>query len=127
MNNAAAMPALRAIPVALVVLALTGCGGGGTSATVRAGVVDVTLDEYSVAPQTIHAHPGPLTFVVRNGGRLAHNLRLRRGMTIVGGIGTIRPGVTARVTLTLHRGTYTTLCSVNRHETLGEHGTVIVR
>jgi uncharacterized cupredoxin-like copper-binding protein len=39
----------------------------------------------------------------------------------------LRPGQTTRLTLDLPPGTYVDTCPLDRHDTLGEHGTIAAR
>src|SRR5437764_15442710 len=81
--SAAMRTSLAAVVAAAI--ALAGCGassgGKGRTVTVEAGgPVTVTAHEYRFDPKTIVAGGGgsPLTLTLRNGGSLAHDLRLRR-------------------------------------------------
>jgi uncharacterized cupredoxin-like copper-binding protein len=88
----------------------------GAGATAEKGVtVQVQEKEFkiTVSPQTVHA--GTVTFVVKNAGKVPHNL------TIQGGKATpnINGGGSAKLTVTLKKGTYTLYCSVPGHRQLG--------
>ena len=88
----------------------------GAAKTVAAGVsVNATEIEYKITLSTHKVHHGVVTFVVKNAGKIPHNL------TIQGGTHTanIAPGATAKLTVTLKKGAYTLYCSVPGHRQLG--------
>jgi uncharacterized cupredoxin-like copper-binding protein len=67
--------------------------------------------------------PGRVTFFVMNGGRLAHDFRIRGNKTVL-----IRPGRTARLTVTFSkRGRYPYVCTVPGHSAAGMKGVFTVR
>lgn len=81
----------------------------------KGAIVQVQEKEFKIAlsPRTVHA--GTVTFVVKNVGKVAHNL------TIQGGKATpnISGGGSAKLTVTLKKGSYTLYCSVPGHRQLG--------
>ena len=119
--------------VVAAAIALAGCGassgGKGRTVTVEAGgPVTVTAHEYRFDPKTIVAGGGsPLTLTLRNGGSLAHDLRVRRGGRDVGGTGIFTPGQSQTVRLSLPPGSYQFLCTVGDHAQLGMRGTLVVK
>src|SRR5215210_2510960 len=90
------------LAAALLAAALTnaGCGGDGTFRTDRP-ILRVALDEYRIVPQRISVKPGRTKLVVRNRGRLTHNLVIQLpggpgGQPLpVGRVATMQPGQTA--------------------------------
>src|ERR1700712_2842983 len=58
-----------------IAAALGGCGGGADLRTDRP-ILRLQLDEYRIVPQGITIKPGRVKFVVRNTGRLTHNLAI---------------------------------------------------
>jgi uncharacterized cupredoxin-like copper-binding protein len=88
-------------------------GAGETQA--KGATVRVQESEYKIALSTKTVHAGPVTFVVKNAGKVPHNL------TIQGGKATpnIDAGGTAKLTVTLKKGSYTLYCSVPGHRQLG--------
>ena len=84
-------------------------------ATGKATVVRVTEREYSIALSPAKVPHGAVTFVVKNAGKIPHNL------TVQGGKATpdIAPGKTAKLTVTLKHGSTTVYCSVPGHRALG--------
>ncbi|MGH2934585.1 MAG: cupredoxin domain-containing protein [Gaiellaceae bacterium] len=81
----------------------------------KGSVVRVQEKEFKIALSTRTVHAGTVTFVVKNVGKVAHNL------TIQGGKATpnIDGGGSAKLTVSLKKGTYTLYCSVPGHRQLG--------
>lgn len=116
-----------AAAVAAVLLACAGCGEPDPVAS-GASPLRLTLSEYRVAPQAVRVPAGRVELVVRNAGTTVHRLQLRsadRARTLATGP-PLRPGETARLVVDLPPGTYRAACAVERHDTLGEHGTIVV-
>ena len=89
----------------------------------------LTLSEYRIAPQAVRVPAGRVTIVVRNGGTTVHRLQIRsedRTRTLAS-TPPLRPGETAQLAVDLPPGTYVDTCAVERHDTLGEHGTIVAR
>jgi hypothetical protein len=117
-----------AAAVAAVLPACAGCGEPEPLA-VRGGTLRLTLSEYRVAPQVVRVQAGRVELVVRNAGTTVHRLQIRthdrtRALAISP---PLRPGETARLTVELPPGTYVDTCPLERHDTLGEHGTIEAR
>lgn len=85
-----------------------------------AGTVAVSEKEFSISLPSATVKPGSYTFVVRNAGRLGHDL-VFEGPNVSGREGTplIAPGSTGKVTVSLVKGTYTLYCSVDSHRAAG--------
>jgi plastocyanin len=118
--------------MAAAALAVAGCGADehkpSRTETVPAGSsVEVTADEYSFDPGRIVAAPGELRVTLRNGGSLAHDLRVRRNGSELGGAPVITAGKTSTASLSLPAGDYEFFCSVGDHEKLGMLGELEVR
>jgi plastocyanin len=93
----------------------------------RDGRIAVRLTDFRYHPQRIAATPGPLTFELRNEGRLAHNFRLLRNGNEVLQLRTLKPGATASATRRVRAGTYRFLCPLQNHAELGMYGSLVVR
>jgi uncharacterized cupredoxin-like copper-binding protein len=126
------MPALpsRALAAAVVtgLVACTGCGDPAPVA-VDATPLRLTLSEYRIEPQAVRVPAGRTVLVVRNGGTTVHRLEIRssdRTRTLAASP-PLRPGQSARLVVVLPPGTYVDTCAVERHDTLGEHGTIVAR
>jgi hypothetical protein len=114
-----------------VVTALAACAGCGEPAPVAvdATPLRLTLSEYRVEPQAVRVPAGRVEILVRNGGTTVHRLELRsadRTRTLASSP-PLRPGEMARLVVDLPPGEYVDTCAVERHDTLGEHGTIVAR
>jgi hypothetical protein len=114
---------LPAAGAALAAATVSGCGHQtvGANRTLR-----LALTEYRVVPQTVRASPGLLAIVVRNEGRLTHNLTLSRGTTVVAQTVPLSPGASAELVVTLTPGRYLIASTLLSDQTLGEYGTLTV-
>jgi hypothetical protein len=126
-------PPLLQAALAAAALALAGCGGSDVVRTDRP-VLRLTLDEYRIVPQNVSVRPGRMKFIVRNTGRLTHNLVIelpkgRAGRTLtVDRVATMQPGQTAEpIKVTLSPGRYRLVCTIANHDDLGQFGTLTVR
>ena len=112
---------------AAVALPAAGCADDAPPTRVRDGRVDVTLDDFSIAPQRLRATPGRITFRAVNRGAIGHTLRVMRGEREVVAIKTLLPGASGTGSGTLERGDYDLVCILGNHEELGMYGTLTVR
>ena len=117
---ALALAAAFAVPVA-------GCADDSAPTRPREGRVEVTLDDYSIAPQRIRAKPGRLSFEVVNRGEVGHTLRVMRGDREVAGVKTLLPGAAGTASGRFEKGDYKLVCVLGNHEDLGMYGTLTVR
>jgi uncharacterized cupredoxin-like copper-binding protein len=132
-----AMFALRpaAACLAVTAFALAGCGEGRLRHTERP-ILRLAVDEYRIVPQNISMRPGRVKIVVRNTGRLTHNLVIQRPpkeidgkpREVAGGrVKSMQPGEAGRpIKITLKRGTYRLVCTIANHDDLGQYGTLVV-
>jgi plastocyanin len=118
-----------AVPLSM---AAASCGGDDTrtarTATVAAGrEARIVAREYSFDPSTlVVTGAGPLRIRLENKGSLAHNLRILRNDTDLGGTATFQGG--ARLaTVSLRPGLYRMVCTVGDHRELGMSGKLRVR
>ena len=88
-------------------------GAGEASAGIS---VKATLVEYKITLSTHKVHHGVVTFVVKNAGKIAHNLTIQQGGKHTP---TFAAGKTVKLTVTLKKGAYTLYCSVPGHRQLG--------
>lgn len=93
----------------------------------RDGRIVLRMVDFRFEPQRIVSAPGPLTFELRNEGRLPHNFRLLRSGNEVVQIDTLQPGEPTTVTRRVTRGVYRILCPLSNHAELGMYGTLNVR
>ena len=122
-----------AAALAAVVLALGACGGDEVFRTDRP-ILRITLDEYRIMPQNVEVKAGRMKLVVRNAGRLTHNLAIQvpngpgGKPTPVARVATMQPGQTAApIKITLAPGEYRLACTIANHDDLGQFGTLKVR
>jgi uncharacterized cupredoxin-like copper-binding protein len=83
--------------------------------------IQITETEYRIALPALKKLPqGEYTFVVKNAGKVEHNLVIEGGKPS-GPTRTplIQPGGTARLTVSLAQGNYTLYCSVDSHRQQG--------
>lgn len=111
---------------------------GAAGVDPRAGGFEVALGEWAISPEAPAIRPGPVTFVVRNRGKLRHGLELeirrvddRRDRHDHGDddAKTIKlfPGQSTRMTLNLAPGVYEIECFISHHDEQGMRGTLEVR
>jgi hypothetical protein len=120
---------------AAAAIALSGCGEPDRVRTDRP-ILRIALDEYRILPQNISARPGRIKIVVRNTGRLPHNLVIQtppeevgdKPVDVVGGrVRSMQAGESAEpIKLTLSPGTYRLVCTIANHDDLGQYGELVV-
>jgi uncharacterized cupredoxin-like copper-binding protein len=86
-----------------------------TTAAAAAQTVQVTETEFRIALKGYKAQGGKFTFVIKNAGKLPHDLAIKGGPKTE----LIQPGGTAQLTTTLKPGRYHLYCSVPGHEQAG--------
>jgi uncharacterized cupredoxin-like copper-binding protein len=91
-----------------------------TTSSSAARTIAVSETEFKIAVPSASLTPGKYTFVVKNAGKLAHDL-VFEGSNVSGREGTplIQPGGTSKVTVSLAKGDYTLYCSVDSHRQAG--------
>lgn len=121
-----------AAALATVALVLGGCGGDDVFRSERP-ILRITLDEYRIVPQNTSVKPGRMKFVVRNAGRLTHNLVIQvpdgpdGRPVLVNRVATMQPGQTAEpIKVTLSPGEYRLVCTIANYDDLGQFGTLKV-
>lgn len=132
------MTRARAAIACLGAALAAGIGGCGEdddeparTVTVDAGPpLTVDADEYSFDPQTIVVRSRgnrAVSFLVRNRGSVAHDLRIERDGDDIGGTPVFTGGQSRSLSISLKPGRYETFCSVGNHRDLGMEGTLEVR
>ena len=126
---------LSAVLLAAAALALGGCGEDKVFRTDRP-ILRITLDEYRIVPQDIEITAPRVKLVVRNAGRLTHNLVIQvpegpDGKPVEvpdARVDTMQPGETApAIKIELAPGTYRLVCTIANHDDLGQYGTLVVK
>jgi hypothetical protein len=122
--------------LATSLIALGGCGDDHPFHTDRP-IVRISLDEYRIVPQDIVARPGRIKFVVRNTGKLTHNLVIQippkniddKPVEVPGGrVKSMQPGEVAEpIKVTLKPGTYRLVCTIANHDDLGQYGKLVIK
>ncbi len=105
--------------------ALAACGGAGAPSASGAKV-DVSAVEYKFLPAQIAVPAGRVTFSVTNNGQAEHEFEVLQGDAIVGEVEGLVPGLTRSLTVDLAPGSYTFVCRLAAHDTLGMTGTLTV-
>lgn len=133
MRKLTALGVLVGLAAILVPLAL---GAGGTAT--------VQLKEFKLTPKPAIAMAGKVTFVVKNVGKLEHEMVVLKTNTAagklvvnakgrvsergsVGEAGEIKPGQTKKLTLTLKPGKYVLLCNLAGHYKAGQYSGFTVK
>jgi uncharacterized cupredoxin-like copper-binding protein len=112
--------ALAASVVALVLVA-TPALAARSHATVKRITVTASEFKFKLSTKTVAA-PGAVTFTVVNKGKIPHDFKIAGKKTPL-----LKPGKSAKLTVTLKKGKHAYLCTVAGHATLGMKGTVTVK
>jgi plastocyanin len=126
---------LTSLAVCCTTLGLAACGGedetnsGTGTVTFKAGTpVHIKGSEYKFQPGNIVIQGGGATkFEFQNDGSLAHNLRVEREGSDIGGTPTFQGGETKAATVQLQPGEYTLVCTVGDHANLGMQAKLTVK
>lgn len=121
---------MRARPIVLavflpVVFTLAACGGGsasssGTTMHASGKQVTATETEYHIQLSQMNVQPGSTTFVAVNKGKVGHSLEINGpGVSNLRIAGTIAPGNSRQLTVTLQQGSYEIFCPIDGHKGLG--------
>ena len=128
---------LTALALAASAVGLVACGGsddeegsGGPPATFERGqTVSVKGSEYKFEPGNVvvRGGGGSVRVELENTGSLAHNLRVFRGGSDIGGTPTFTGGEKESGSVELQPGEYEMVCTVGDHADLGMKGKLTVR
>ncbi len=111
---------LPAVIVAVVAAALA--GPGFASRTRAAAAVTVTATEFKFKFSTTSVTHGSITFTLVNKGKLPHDFKIAGKKSAL-----VKPGKTAKLTVTLKAGRSAYLCTVPGHAAAGMKGTLTVK
>lgn len=121
---------LRASALAVTLVTLAACGGSAaakTTTTPRGEVVHVVLADFSITPAQAASKTGTFTLAIANSGKSPHNLTVEDGSgKVVVHTADLKPGQSTTVSVQLPAGSYSTLCSLPGHASLGMKGTLAV-
>jgi uncharacterized cupredoxin-like copper-binding protein len=88
--------------------------------------LNLALSEYRINPRASTVSAGVLTLVVRNYGRLTHNLVIAENGHQEGATSSIAPGGEATLVVVLNPGRYTLSSSILQDADLGARATLTV-
>ena len=105
---------------------MAACGGGSTATHTDARTVQVRLADFMITvPASVGA--GAVSFDVQNAGPTPHQFTLEGPSgAVVGATRTLNPGTSAVLAMHLGPGTYTFLCALPGHASLGMKGSFTV-
>lgn len=106
------------LALALAGAAVGGLAAGPGAASPQVQIVRVAEKEFSLAPSTKQVSAGKVTFVAVNRGTIPHALAIA-GKGVKAKTAVLAPGKSARLTVTLKRGSYNVWCPVGNHAALG--------
>ena len=123
----------------LLALALTACGGSGTTSapTTQTGAptsapsvavegTALIVKDFTLDPLTVMT-AGTVALAVTNAGPTVHNVAIRDDAgTLLGTTADLREGESETLTVDLAAGSYILFCSLPGHESLGIKGTLTV-
>ena len=113
--------------LALALFALAGVTGCSHTEVVGSNrTLHVAISEYRLNPARVRVTTGSLTILVRNVGRLTHNLVIGSGGQKEAGTTTIWPGQSTALTVNLAPGTYSMSSNLQSDQALGVDGTLEV-
>ncbi len=124
----AAVQRVRRGRILLALLAALGLTACGRSQTVAAGhPLTVAITEYRLNPSAVTIPGGVITVIVRNDGRLTHDLVIDENGHPEQSSGPVAPGEEATMFVFLLPGHYTMSSSTYIDADLGIRGTITVR
>jgi hypothetical protein len=117
--------------LALGGVAVLALGGAAAALAIRSvpakTTVTVTEREYRISLSTKTPPAGVVRLVVRNAGHVAHALSISGPGLATRTTGSIAPGTTKALLVTLGGGTFTVWCPVGRHAASGMKTSLSVR
>jgi hypothetical protein len=117
--------------LALGGVAVLALGGAAAALAIRSlptkTTVTVTEREYRISVSTKTPPAGVVRLVVRNAGHVAHALSISGPGLATRSTGSIAPGATKTLLVTLGGGTFTVWCPVGRHAASGMKTSLSVR
>src|SRR5713101_3882081 len=111
--------ATAAVVMLFCVLAVPALAG---SSHATATAITVTATEFHFKLSKTSVPHGTVIFTVANKGKLAHDFKIGGKKTLL-----IKPGKSAKLTVTLKAGKFPYLCTVPGHAAAGMKGTLTVK
>ena len=114
--------------------ATAGCNDDPEPVAAENRTIGLRLDEYRITPQAVRAPAGELRLIMRNNGRLPHNVAVETIPELGSDDQAERIALTPpahatrreEVTFVIEPGTYRLVCTIQNHDDLGQVGTLIV-
>ena len=131
------------LATALVVLAVSACGGAGSgsappsaqgstlpgagaSATSAVAATSIHVRDFTLDPKDVSVQ-GSVSLAVTNDGPTIHNVSIRDASgKVVGATKDLTPGQSETLTVDIPAGNYVLFCSLPGHESLGVKGSLTV-
>jgi plastocyanin len=115
------------ILIATLIAAAAGAAAAGVAAHAgaTAKTITVTAREYHIGLSTSKTTAGPATLVVKNAGKLAHQIEIK-GPGVTKKTPLLQPGKKATLKVKLASGKYAVWCTVPGHAALGMKATLTV-
>jgi len=119
---------MKALAVAIAVVALIAAGCGGSTTAQPAGSIKVTMSEFKFDPSSVNASSGKVVFYLVNAGTTSHDLIIRDSSNNrVKGSELVSAGDSIVFTVdSIPAGTYTIFCDQSGHEASGMKGTLTI-
>lgn len=129
LSGALARTVAALLTVLLLAATAAGCGAPDPVDVAESQPVAIAMSEFRLTPQTVRLNgAGRRTFEIRNEGTMVHRFELRSadGTKRIAIGAPLKPGQSETLTVRLARGSYLMRCAQERHNTLGEHGELVV-
>ena len=111
------------VAVAMIVLGSLAVPALAARSHASATSIKVTASEFKFKlSSSVVAKPGAVTFTVTNKGKAPHDFKIGGKKTAQ-----IKPGKSAKLTVTLKAGKFPYLCTIPGHAAAGMKGTVTVK
>jgi len=106
----------------LAVLGIVAAPALGARSHASAAAVSVTAMEFKFKLSKLSVPHGTVVFTVANKGKIQHDFKINGKKTAL-----IKPGKSAKLTVTFKAGKFKYLCTVPGHAALGMKGTLTVK
>jgi uncharacterized cupredoxin-like copper-binding protein len=106
----------------LAVLGIVVAPALGAHSHANAAAVTVTATEFKFKLSKLSVPHGTVVFTVANKGKISHDFKINGKKTPL-----IKPGKSAKLTVTFKAGKFKYLCTVPGHAALGMKGTLTVK